>query len=193
LQYTAPVYVFLLEPWLFKFKLKPLNIITAVVCLLGMLLFFKGNFGGDSVLGNFIGLFSGVLLAGMMLAQRFNRAEHYDAGLFWGNLFIALVCTPAFLKSSSPEPLHWGLFFILGAVQIGLGYLLFNYGLKRTLAVESVLLAMMEPILNPVWVFIGYGEYPGFWAILGGSIIMAALAVQVILSERQRRTNMAQN
>jgi drug/metabolite transporter (DMT)-like permease len=64
--------------------------------------------------------------------------------------------------------------------------MLFNFGLKRTLAIESVLLAMMEPILNPLWVFIGYGEKPGFWTILGGSIILGMLAVQVVLSERNR-------
>lgn len=186
LQYTAPIYVFLLEPFLFKFKLTRLNIVTVLVCFVGMLLFFAEDLGGGSLKGNLIALFSGLLLAIMMLAQRFNRTEHYDAGLFWGNIFIALICLPWFLKSATPSLEHWTLFFILGVIQIGIGYMLFNYGLKRTLAIESVLLAMMEPILNPVWVFIGYGEKPGIWTIFGGLLILGMLAVQVILGEKAR-------
>lgn len=186
LQYTAPIYVFLLEPVLFKFKLTRLHIITVIVCFLGMLLFFAEDLGGGSLQGNLLGLLSGLLLAIMMIAQRFNRTDHYDAGLFWGNIFIALICLPWFLKSATPTLEHWALFFILGVIQIGIGYMLFNYGLKRTLAIESVLLAMMEPILNPVWVFIGYGEKPGIWAILGGLLILGMLAVQVILGEKVR-------
>lgn len=186
LQYTAPIYVFLLEPFLFKFKLTKLHIITVIVCFLGMLLFFAEDLGGGSLQGNLIALLSGLLLAIMMIAQRFNRTDHYDAGLFWGNIFIALICLPWFLQSATPTLEHWTLFFILGVIQIGIGYMLFNYGLKRTLAIESVLLAMMEPILNPVWVFIGYGEKPGIWAILGGLLILGMLAVQVILGEKMR-------
>lgn len=186
LQYTAPIYVFLLEPVLFKFKLTKLHIITVIVCFLGMLLFFAEDLGGGSLQGNLIALLSGLLLAIMMIAQRFNRTDHYDAGLFWGNIFIALICLPWFLQSATPTLEHWTLFFILGVIQIGIGYMLFNYGLKRTLAIESVLLAMMEPILNPVWVFIGYGEKPGIWAIMGGLLILGMLAVQVILGEKMR-------
>lgn len=208
LQYTAPIYVFLLEPILFKFKLTRLNIITVVVCFVGMLLFFGGelnysasseeyfidtflalgkSLGNGSLKGNLIALLSGVLLAAMMITQRFNKKEHYDAGLFWGNIFIALICLPWYLKSATPTLEHWTLFFILGVIQIGIGYMLFNYGLKRTLAIESVLLAMMEPILNPVWVFIGYGEKPGIWTIIGGLVILSMLAVQVIVGEKGRQ------
>jgi drug/metabolite transporter (DMT)-like permease len=186
LQYTAPIYVFILEPILFKFKLTPLNVITIIVCSLGMLLFFAEDLGGGNFLGNVIGLCSGVVLAAMMLTQRYNKPEHYDAGLFWGNVFIALICSPWYVQSATPSLEHWSLFAFLGVIQIGIGYMLFNFGLKRTLAIESVLLAMMEPILNPLWVFIGYGEKPGFWTILGGSIILGMLAVQVVLSERNR-------
>jgi DME family drug/metabolite transporter len=44
---------------------------------------------------------------------------------------------------------------------------------------------MLEPILNPVWVFIGYGERPGAMAIVGGLIIVAVLALRVVVTERR--------
>lgn len=68
---------------------------------------------------------------------------------------------------------------ILGFGQLGMGYFLFIYGQKYLPAIESSLIAMLEPILNPVWVFIGYGENPGWWAISGGIIIIFALTFRL--------------
>jgi drug/metabolite transporter (DMT)-like permease len=70
----------------------------------------------------------------------------------------------------------------LGFVQIGLGYILFTFGLKRVSALESSLVAMLEPILNPVWVMIGFGEMPGMFALIGAGIIISALVFRIIYS-----------
>ncbi len=74
----------------------------------------------------------------------------------------------------------------LGFIQLGLGYALFTYGLKRVPAFESSLLAMLEPILNPVWVLIGYGEQPSTNALLGGAVIVGMLIVRIIVVERNK-------
>ena len=37
---------------------------------------------------------------------------------------------------------------------------------------------MLEPVLNPIWVLIGFGERPGRWAIAGGAIVIAAVLAQ---------------
>jgi len=186
LQYTAPIYVLLLEPLLFKLKLQRINIWTIIACLGGMLLFFIGDFQIVSVGGNVLGLLSGVCLAGFILTQRFNDPERQETAIFWGNIMVALIGLPWYLESVAPTLPQWGMIAFLGFVQIGLGYLLFTYGLKRTLAVESALLAMLEPILNPVWVFIGYGERPANLAIIGGLIIIFALALRTLITERAR-------
>jgi drug/metabolite transporter (DMT)-like permease len=58
--------------------------------------------------------------------------------------------------------------------------MLFTFGLKRVSALESSLVAMLEPILNPVWVMIGFGEMPGFYAIIGAAIIIFALVFKTV-------------
>jgi drug/metabolite transporter (DMT)-like permease len=68
----------------------------------------------------------------------------------------------------------------LGFVQIGLGYLLFTYGQRRIPALEGALLSMLEPILNPIWVLLWYGEKPSSWAVAGGAIILISLGVRMI-------------
>lgn len=186
LQYTAPIYVLLLEPYLFKFRLSRLNIITVIVCAMGMLLFFWGDLGGGDLVGNLIGLSSGIFLSGMMLTQRFNAPDRHEAGIFWGNLLIVLISCPWFLQSATPSTTQLGMLLFLGFVQIGFGYMLFTYGLKRVTAVEAVLIATLEPVLNPVWVYFGYGEKPTLMALLGGLIILTMLTIQVILSPKTR-------
>ncbi len=186
LQYTAPVYVLLLEPILFRLSLERLNIITIVICIAGMALFFVGDLEMGNTQGNLIALSSGVLLAGLMLAQRKNDPARHEAAIFWGNIIMVTIAMPAYWQSAAPSASEWLMLLFLGFVQIGLGYLFFTYGLKRVLAIESALLAMLEPILNPVWVFLGYGERPSGFALLGGAIIILTLAVRTVLVERRK-------
>jgi drug/metabolite transporter (DMT)-like permease len=70
---------------------------------------------------------------------------------------------------------------------MGLGYLLFTYGLKHTTATEASLLTMLEPLFNPVWVAIGFGERPSGMAIVGGLIIVAALIFRILVLKRVKR------
>ena len=74
----------------------------------------------------------------------------------------------------------------LGVLQIGLAYVLFGYGIARIPALETSLIGMLEPVLNPVWVFVFLGETPGWWAVLGGAVIVAAVVARTIVSERRR-------
>ena len=74
----------------------------------------------------------------------------------------------------------------LGIVQLGLAYFLFVRGVRRVPAAEASLISMLEPVLNPVWVLIGFGEKPGPWAIAGGAIVVAAVVVRTLVPPPQR-------
>ena len=68
----------------------------------------------------------------------------------------------------------------LGVFQIAIAYAIFSFGLKRVIAVEASIISMVEPVLTPFWVFIGYGEVPATAAIIGGMIIIVAISVRTI-------------
>jgi drug/metabolite transporter (DMT)-like permease len=70
----------------------------------------------------------------------------------------------------------------LGVFQIAIAYAFFASGLKRVAAVEASIISMIEPVFNPVWVFIGYGEVPVVTAIIGGLIILSTIIVRTILT-----------
>ena len=81
----------------------------------------------------------------------------------------------------------WGAILFLGVFQIGLAYAFFGFGIARVAALEASLIGMLEPVLNPVWVFAFLGERPGWWAVLGGLVIIAAVTVRTVAAERGRR------
>ncbi len=186
LQYTGTAYVLLLEPILFKIPLRRINLWTTIICFLGMGLFFIGDFEAEGLGGMLIAVFSGMMMAGFYLGQRANAPEYHFPAIFWGNLWVIFLGLPAFLQSSAPTMSEHYMLAFLGLVQIGMGFLLFTYGLKRIPAVESALITMLEPVLNPIWVLIGYGERPATFALIGGSIIVLALATRIVLLERQK-------
>lgn len=180
LQYTAPAFVLLLEPYFIRTKLKKINIFTVIVCFVGMALFFVEQLSTpDNWLGIWIALLSGVILTGLLITQKMNKAEFQPGAVFLGNIIVCIVTLPWFIDAPLPSLTENNYLMILGFGQLGLGFALFLYGQEHLPAIESSLIAMLEPILNPVWVYIGYGEYPGNWAVIGGLVIIAALVIRL--------------
>lgn len=183
LQYTAPIYVLFLEPLINKTKYQLINVVTIMFCFLGMTLFFIGELAPGRLEGNIIALLSGIAFAAFLIGMRKNRPEFQFSGIFYGNVIIAVICLPSLFSMDNLTLPDFGMIAFLGIFQIGLAYAIFSYGLKRVLAIEASLISMIEPVLNPVWVFLGYGEVPAFLAIIGGIIIISAISVRAFILE----------
>ncbi|MCU0345958.1 MAG: DMT family transporter [Saprospiraceae bacterium] len=186
LQYTGTIYVLLAEPYFFKMKMERVNVVTIAVCVVGMVVLVSGDLEAGNMLGNFIAFLSGFLMAALFIGQRLNGPERQPASIFWGNVLMALVGLPWLLQSPLPTLPEAGMLAWLGILQLGLGFVLFTYGLRRVLAIEGALLAMLEPILNPVWVLIFYKEKPTKGAIIGGLLIVLALAGRIVWLELRK-------
>lgn len=190
LQYTAPAVVLLLEPYFIRTKLTKINIFTVVVCFAGMCLFFVEQFSQpDNWLGIWIAFFNGLILAGFLIIQKMNKPEFLPGAVFLGNIVVCLITLPWFIENPFPTFQENNYLMILGFGQLGLGFALFLFGQKYLPAIESSLISMLEPLLNPVWVFIGYGENPGYWAMVGGLVIIAALIFRLYWIEVKEKQN----
>ncbi len=187
LQYTAPIYVLILEPLLLKTRYERINIITIILCFGGMFLFFMGELSPGHFEGNLIALLSGIFFGGFMIGMRKNKPEYQFAGIFWGNILLALISLYSIIEIPVFPLNDMLMVSYLGIVQIGLAYAIFSYGLKRVLAIEASLIAMIEPVLNPVWVMIGYGEIPSTYAIFGGLIILVVISVRAFLIDKFKK------
>jgi drug/metabolite transporter (DMT)-like permease len=182
LQSTAPIYVLIFEPLINKTKYDKLNIITIAVCFIGMIFFFLGELSPGDLEGNLVALVSGITFASFFLGMRKNGKEYQQSSIFYGNIFVALICIP-FILDLKPLSFNdiWMVTF-LGVFQIAIAYAFFSYGLKRILAVEASIISMFEPVLNPVWVMIGYGEIPSITASIGGAIIIIAIFIRTLIA-----------
>jgi len=180
LQYTAPVYIALFGAWFLGEKATRLDWLSVAVTLAGMVLFFREGLTSQSFWGDLLAALSGVTIAWMMLFLRQQKAGSPLESLLLGNVLTALVGLP-FLVSSSLSTRDWLGVAVLGTFQLGLAYALYGVAIKYVTALESALISTLEPILNPVWVALLLGEVPGFWALLGGGLVLVAVTARGVL------------
>ena len=184
LQYTAPIYILVFAPFVIGEKFHLRDLITVVVVLAGMSLFFVGQLRLEDYQGNIAALCSGVLLGLYIMLLRHPRADHLNPVItvIYGNFLLALVNSPSGISAiPSMTYLDWFAVSFLGVVQIGISYILFIKGVRGgTRPLDASLIGFIEPLLNPVWVFIFVGERPSQWALLGGAIIITAIAVHTL-------------
>ena len=75
----------------------------------------------------------------------------------------------------------------LGIFQIGISYILFIKGVRGgTRPLDASIIGFIEPLLNPVWVFLFVGERPSQWALLGGTIIIATVVIHTVVQYRSQ-------
>jgi len=182
LQYTAPVYVALFSPWFLGEPTRRGDWLSLAVILLGMLLFFGDDLSFHGYLGNGVALVSGFCFGWLTLFLCRHRDQSAIPALVLGNLLAALIGLP-FMFQSLPDATGWLGLALLGVVQLGLPYVMYAFALRHVRAVEGILIPMIEPVLNPVWVFLLLGETPGPLALLGGAIILGA----VLMRARDKR------
>ena len=180
LQYVAPAIVLVLEPRILKTKIQSHNVLTVILCVAGLAFFLLEQKEKNNWIGDGIALLSGFFLAFLILALKAGNRSQQLSGVTLGNFWVVLVTIPWFIRSSDPMMDEHLMMVFLGVIQIGMGYILFTYGQRRIPAIESSLIAMLEPILNPVWVMIGYGEIPSVWSLIGGAIILFTLTGRMV-------------
>src|SRR5687768_6229114 len=191
LQYSAPVYLLILEPLVYKEKFRARDLITVLVCIGGMALFFVGQLRSQDVTGNLMALTSGLFFAIYFLLLRHPRAREVNraSSVIYGNLLVVLVCAPWGLPAVSQLTRHDLLSVMyLGVIQLGLSYVLFTIGMSRGVrSLDAGIICYIEPVLNPVWVFLVLRERPSRWALIGGAIIITAVIIHMLLDAHSKR------
>ena len=191
LQYTAPLYLLILEPLFYKEKFRRRDLITVAACLIGMSLFFVGKLRPQDVTGNLLALASGLCFACYFLLLRHSKARDVNraSSVIYGNLLLVLVAAPAGIRVLPQLSLHDAVSVVyLGVVQIGLAYTLFTVAMARgARSLDAGIVGYIEPVLNPIWVFLIIGERPGQWALVGGVIILLAVVRHTLLEAKQSR------
>ncbi len=178
LQYTAPVWIALFGAWFLGERATRADWLTIAVVFGGMVLFFCDSLQIAAFTGNLVALASGVAFAAMTLLLRKQKDTSAEESIFLGNLLAGAVGLPFILAAPAlPDARGWVALALLGIVQLGVSYLLYARAIRHITALEAVLIPVIEPILNPVWVLLVRHERPGPLSLVGGVIVLSAVTV----------------
>jgi drug/metabolite transporter (DMT)-like permease len=192
LQYTSPIYIAIFGGWLLNEKAKLREWITILFVIGGMVLFFMDDMAGGSMKGNVLAILSGVALGFNTMFMRREKDADPLENVFWGSILTILVSIP-FMFDKAPSPKGWIGLILLGVFQIGVSYILYTKAIKNITALESTFISLVEPLLNPVWVFLTIGELPGMWSVMGGIIVLVSVTVSCLKPKRKVSVKLIDN
>lgn len=174
LQYTSPIWVIIFSYLFLKCKIKRQDIITIFIVFIGMFLFFADELHAGNMLGNLVAVCSGIFMAVfVMLLQRQKDTPAIYVTLL-GNIVTFLIAIPFYFLSVPDSNTILGV-FILGVFQLGIPYVFYTKAVTHVSTLQATLIPILEPLLNPFWVFFVTSEKPGLTSIIGGLIVIAAV------------------
>lgn len=186
LQFTAPIFILVLSAVFFKQKFIHADIIAVIATTCGIALFFFDQLSPGKLLGNIIGILSGLFMGLMFIfTGRTTDDNARMSGIFLGHLFTAVVGVPAAFFFPTPVSTTAVLSILaLGIVQLGIPYVLYGIAVKNCPPLVCSLLGALEPLLNPVWVFLFTGEAPGAFAFVGGAVVIVSITCWCVYCDR---------
>jgi len=190
LQFTSPIFIVVLSALIFKTKVKKADLIAVLFTLAGIALFFFDQLKPGYVFGNCVAILSGLLMAGMYMSVGNLQGEDRFSAVLNGQIFTFLVGLP-FVIVTKPEFSTTALvsIIILGVLQLGIAYILYVISAEHCPPLACCLLGAIEPMLNPVWVFLFDGERPGLFALIGCVIVIVSVTVWCIFGKDKEESN----
>lgn len=185
LQYSGPVFCALFA-WLFQRRRIPgRSVVAILIASIGVVIMIFGGEGLSGWKGPAAGMASGICFGALiLLLEKVDRSAGGKADPIWivfvNNAGSALLLLPLCLWQDALPLTQLQLYSIIGigAVQLALPYVLFQFALRRVHPVEASLLVLLEPVLNPVWVALLTSERPDMATIIGGIAILGAMVLE---------------
>jgi drug/metabolite transporter (DMT)-like permease len=188
LQYLAPAVVALWAWRVQQQRLRPAETAAVVLTVIALGLIVTGGNGRLHVPSVLLGVVSGFAFGGFILLLK-SLGDTPPASIFvWTNLGTALVLLPLAVALGIPLPTlprEWLVLAVMGVGQLCLPYYFFKRAVVHARAVEASLIALLEPILNPIWVYLVVAEVPSPRTVAGCALIAVGL-VAFALSPRER-------
>jgi drug/metabolite transporter (DMT)-like permease len=182
LQYTNPLWVILLGPVVLKEKNTRIEYITVAGVLGGMVLFALDGLRGGSFLGNVIACASGLCFGVSTVLMRKQKNGYPSDSFTLAHFFTFAAALPFIFSSGMPSVQSWMGIFSLGIFQIGFPSILYSIGIARVTAISAVFCTVLEPLMNPLWVFLFNGEKPSLNAYVGGAIILGFISLRSVMT-----------
>jgi DME family drug/metabolite transporter len=159
--------------------------LTMAAAVGGIALMVAGDLGTGALAGNLIALTIALAGAANIVILRRAREVNMLPAIVLGGVFSGLAALP-FADHVGIGGTNLVLIALLGVVQLGAGAALFVYGARHLPAAETTLIALLESVLSPIWVWLLLGEMPTAYGIAGGALVLGAVVALTLASARRR-------
>lgn len=185
LQFTAPIFVMLIEAAAAHKRPRLFDALAVALTLGGISLFFVDSLGSGRTAGDIIAVFAGLFLGLFFFIVGESQGDEKISGILFGQLLTAVIGIPfVFFTQNTVNAQGIAWLAVLGVFQLGIPYILLSEASKYCPPLACSLISVAEPLLNPVWVALFYGEIPGLAALFGGVIVVAAVTLWCIFKDR---------
>ena len=182
---AGPVLAAVIGGIVLKEKTSPILWVSIFLALTGIAVMVGGNYSQDRLFGDLVALLGVVFFGFYAVAIRYGKTTDMTPAVMFGGIsgavVAALICFATTTGFSIPA-MDLYLCLLLGIVQVGIGNVLFAIAAQSVPAVGLTLYALGEPVLAPLWAWLGVGEAPGFLTLVGGSILICGLLLHVLSS-----------
>jgi len=189
LQYIAPVLTAFIGAVVLKERPHAEHFAAFPLVAAGMVAMFLDELGGGRLLGNLLAIMSGITFSFYFVFMRMQKDGSPLESILLSHWITAGVgiALSLFLPMPTISPESLAAITVLGIIQIGASAIFFSVAIKRISAVSANLIAVIEPVFNPVWVFLVLGEAPGAKALIGGGIIILTVTGASIIGAHRMR------
>lgn len=184
LQFTAPMFIVVFSALFLKKRFSRADVLAVVLTMAGISLFFFDQLTPGHLAGNCVAIFAGMAFACYYMSlEGASKSQRMSAILIAHGLtfLVGLPFTFVYPPELSAAPA--ACILVLGVVQLGIPYVLLGRASGACPPLACSLLGAVEPLLNPVWVFIFDGEAPGLWALIGGVVVVATITVWCVYGD----------
>ena len=183
LQFTEPIFLILFLMIFWKYKPDRRAVITCLAVTAGILCFFLDKITYDGMVGNLIAIVSGALYALVFLLKKMKNAD-FESSILLSQSISFIIFMPWYFQETDFAVSNFIYIILLGVFQMGIAYVLLAKGLNLVSPVAASLTSTIEPVLNPIWVAIFYGEFISPIAMVGAVIVISASTLYHLLNAR---------
>lgn len=188
LQYTSPVWLMVLSMIFFKRRYRALDYGAVLLTVAGITLFFLDELAPGGMLGNIIAIIDGCSMGAAYLLVGESDEPHRLSGILCGLVLMAVIGIPfTFVYVPEVTAATVGLVAVMGIFMLGLPYALYSIAINYCPPLGCVLISSVEIVLNPVWVWLGVGEAPDRFALIGSAVILVTVTLWCALGGAKRK------
>ena len=179
----SPLFVAAMSGLLLRERPQTATWIAAILALFGVTLIFNDGLARGNWMGSAVAILVALCFAGQTVTLRRYRNFDMVPAICLGG-FLAFLAAGLFGGGLSVTPSDIAIIAIMGPVQLAIPLILFARSARYVQAATLSLIALLDAVLNPFWAWLGAGEVPGLYAVIGGAVILGAVTLSILAGHR---------